>query len=64
MEQFQERVVVEKHELGIKLDRLKGFIESSKFKTIPIEEQKRMNRQFDAMAEYSQILGERIAAFN
>jgi hypothetical protein len=58
-------VVTEKQELGEKLDKLKAFIEESPtFKKLPFEEQSRLNRQFDAMAIYSQILGERINAFD
>jgi hypothetical protein len=64
MEQFQERVVIEKHELDIKIDKLRGFTESSKFKTIPAVEQERMAKQFRLMVDYSTILGERIAAFS
>lgn len=60
----QERVVAEKKDLDDKLDKLKTFIEVSPiFRTLPIAEQVRLNRQFDAMAEYSSILGQRIEAF-
>jgi hypothetical protein len=64
MEQFQERVVIEKHELDVKVDRLKGFVASTKFVTIPISEQKRMSKQLSIMQDYSAVLGERISAFN
>lgn len=64
MQPHQERVVTEKRELDEKLDKLKAFIETNAtFKTLPEDEQGRLNRQFDAMAEYSSILGQRIAAF-
>lgn len=64
MQPHQERVVTEKKELDEKLDKLKDFIETgSIFKTLPADEQLRLNRQFDAMAEYSHILGQRIEAF-
>jgi len=64
MQPHQERVVNEKKELHAKLDKLKAFIEeSSVFKTLPNDEQKRLNKQFDVMAEYSSILSQRIAAF-
>lgn len=64
MQPHQERVVREKKELDVKLDKLKTFIETNPiFKTLPQTEQLLLNRQFDAMAEYSHILGQRIAAF-
>lgn len=64
MQPHQERVVTEKNELDEKLDKLKSFIEVSPiFKALPSDEQKRLNLQFDAMAQYSSILGARIAAF-
>lgn len=60
----QQRVVDEKKELDEKLDRLKAFIETNPiFKTLHEDERVRLNRQFDAMAEYSSILSQRIAAF-
>lgn len=59
----QERVVAEKKELDAKLDSLKSFIEGDIFKTLPVDEQRRLNRQFDVMVEYSGILGQRIDAF-
>ena len=65
MQPHQERVVTEKNELDEKLDKLKAFIEENPiFKTLPHDEQLRLNRQFDAMAEYSHILGQRIDAFS
>lgn len=64
MQPHQERVVVEKRELDEKLDKLKLFIETNSiFKTLPEDEQHRLNRQFDVMAEYSNILAQRIAVF-
>ncbi len=63
MRPHQERVVAEQNELGARLDKLKAFImESPIFKTLPAEEQKRLNPQHDAMLEYFEILGERIRA--
>lgn len=60
----QQRVVEEKAELDHKLAKLHDFIQQNPhFKTLPEDEQKRLERQDLAMAEYSQILSERIAAF-
>lgn len=64
MQPHQERAVTEKKELDEKIDKLKAFImENPVFKTLPADEQKRLNRQCDVMIEYSKILGARIEAF-
>lgn len=64
MQPHQQRVVDEKKDLDDKLDKLKAFIETNPvFKTLHEDERGRLNRQFDVMAEYSGILGQRIAAF-
>ncbi len=60
----QQRVVDEKTELDERLGKLHDFIQENPiFKTLPEDEQKRLQRQDLVMAEYSQILSERIAAF-
>jgi hypothetical protein len=60
----QQRVVDEKAELDKKIEALSKFINSSPvFKSLPHDEQGRMEYQLLIMAEYSSILGERIAAF-
>jgi len=64
MQPHQERVVTEKAELDEKLDKLKKFILGSVFPTLPVDERRRLNYQFDIMEKYSGILGERIHAFN
>lgn len=64
MAPHQQRVVAEKADLDEKLTKLRDFITESKtFFDLPDEEQDRLERQRDCMMEYSQILGERIAAF-
>lgn len=63
MEDFQQRVVDEKKELDEKREKLAAFFTGSIFPTLPVEERVRLERQLDAMNEYSSILGERIAAF-
>lgn len=64
MKPFQQRVVDEKTELDGKLELLEKFIhENELFQKLPEAEQLRMVRQKNAMKEYSEILGERIAAF-
>lgn len=63
MEAFQERVVEEKRELDEKLTALCEFIKSEQFRTLSADEHGRMNVQQALMAYYSQVLGDRIEAF-
>ena len=63
MQPHQERVVMEKKELDDKLSKLRMFFTSSVFGTIDSDEQNRLRRQENAMHDYSEVLGERIAAF-
>ncbi len=63
MAPHQERVVQEKKELDEKLAKLDAFGRTDFYKTLPDDEQGRLNRQHSVMEEYSRILGERIAAF-
>lgn len=64
MQPFQQRVVDEKTELDAKLDKLRPFLTSEMFKGLPFDEQRRMLKQSVLMEYYSEVLGERIAAFN
>ncbi|MFI8748786.1 crAss001_48 related protein [Vreelandella lionensis] len=60
----QQRVVDEKNELDKKAKALSDFIGNSPvFETLDPEEQERMKVQNDIMWQYSEILGQRIAAF-
>ena len=67
MQPHQQRVVDEKAELDEKLTKLRAFMpddESNKiFMGLPQDEKVRLIRQEAVMSEYSEILGERIAAF-
>jgi hypothetical protein len=63
LQPHQERVVVEKRELDDKLTKLRAFFKAATFTTLPEEEQLRLERQSRLMQEYSDVLGERIAAF-
>lgn len=61
---YQDRVVEEKRELDEKIEKLTAFIfKGSAYKTLPEDEQNRLNRQHAIMTGYSQVLGERIANF-
>lgn len=60
---FQCRVKAEKADLDSKRDKLQSFIKGDVYRTLGEVEQSRLNLQLDAMTAYSNILGERIAAF-
>lgn len=64
MQPHQQRVVDEKTELDMKATALSQFIgHSPVFETLDTAEQERLKQQNDVMWQYSEILGERIAAF-
>lgn len=63
MRPHEQRVVDEKQELDNKTKSLDDFLLTELFHGLPSEEQDRMERQFEIMKKYSEILGERIAAF-
>jgi hypothetical protein len=60
----QERVIAEKAELDVRGNKLDQFILSETFRTLPPDEQERLKRQLEIMGKYSEVLGERIAAFS
>ena len=62
-EPHQRRVLAEQQELQERLGKLEAFSESPIFAEIPVEEQYRLKRQFEAMTAYHNILCERIDAF-
>ena len=56
--------MTEKAELDKKRTKLTDFIGTNKtYRSLDASEQSRLNRQLEAMVLYSNILGERIAAF-
>lgn len=59
----QQRVLAEKAELDERREKLVAFFATPTFHGLPESEQIRMERQAVAMRAYSEILGERIAAF-
>ena len=63
MEGYQERVVQEKRELDEKVVKLFAFTCTEKWKALSVAEQVRMAAQSRIMGEYSEVLGERILAF-
>ena len=63
MQPHQQRVVDEKKELDDKLTKLMLFLTGKVYLSLAPEEQKRLQDQSKMMAQYSSILGARIAAF-
>lgn len=60
----QQRVIDEKTELDDKAKKLSAFIgENPLFEKLDAAEQERMKVQNDLMWQYSEVLGQRIAAF-
>lgn len=59
----QQRVFDEKRDLDEKLDKLGAFFDTKIFAGLDETERQRLERQEEAMLEYSAILGERIEAF-
>lgn len=64
MQPHQQRVVDEKAELDEKRSKLDFFLRTMTFKDLSQDEAGRLLRQSKCMGTYSEILGERIAAFN
>ena len=63
MRKYQLRVVIEKAELDIKIQRLDAFLASSQTNQVRPKELVRMVDQLDAMMLYSNILQSRISKF-
>jgi len=63
MQPHQQRVVDEKSELDVKIEKLTSFFSNSIFSGLPEDEQGRLKSQVHYMSEYSRVLGERINCF-
>jgi hypothetical protein len=61
---YQQRVVEEKQALDTRLDALNRFMHTESFRNLLKDERDRLVRQQNAMADYSQILAERIEGFS
>lgn len=62
-EPWQERVLDEREELSVKVDRLMAFMQSDAIKSIPREDALLRMEQSYAMRKYLDILNQRIARF-
>ena len=63
MQDFQQRVVDEKAALDDKITKLDTFSQGPVYAGLPEAEQTRLEKQIEFMQLYSDVLGERIAAF-
>jgi len=63
MKPYQLRIMMEAKELNERLERLLLFLDSEIFIALDGAEQYRMRRQSEIMAEYLNILNQRIKAF-
>ena len=61
---FQIRVIAEREELSVRVEKLDVFIKSPAFAQVDPEERTRLIKQSDAMKQYESILTERIGAFS
>lgn len=59
----ERRVVDEKAELDVRIEKLDLFIGSDTYLKLPTEEERRLDLQLDLMNAYSRVLGMRIEAF-
>lgn len=59
----ERRVVDEKNELDVRIEKLDIFIGSDTYLKLPNEEARRLDLQLDLMNAYSRVLGMRIEAF-
>lgn len=61
---YQQRVVEERAELGVKTQALSKFFDTPVFEKLPLYEQKLLALQFNAMSSYELLLDMRIENFN
>jgi hypothetical protein len=63
LQPHQQRAVTEKAELDEKIGKLDTFRHGDIYHTLSVAERDRLTRQYAHMKDYSNVLGERIAAF-
>ena len=63
MESYQQRVIDEKNALGIKIEKLDEFFETSTFLDLVTIEQENLLDQHYFMVGYYEMLGKRIGTF-
>lgn len=63
MDDWKRRVVVEREQLVLKLDKLRAYVQTMAFMALSEAERSRLRNQERFMAGYAAMLDERIAAF-
>lgn len=63
MQEYQERVLKEKLDLDLNVEKLDLYIESDNFIDVSVMEQSLLKTQLTAMQNYSKILALRIKLF-
>lgn len=61
MEDYQERIVVEKKELDEKINKLSNFLSGNIFINLALDKKNLLTHQWEIMQVYSTILGLRLA---
>lgn len=64
MQPHQQRVIDEKKDLDEKLTKLLNFVLTDTYDQLDREEKRRLGTQAHYMRMYSDVLGQRIAAFS
>lgn len=64
LQPHQQRVVIERDDLAVKINKIAVFLGGDIYRALPNDEQVRLKRQYDVMCIYVHILGKRIDAFN
>ena len=63
MEPYKQRVVDEKAALDDKIEKLLKFLGASAYHDLDPDEQGRLQKQYGLMQKYSDVLADRITAF-
>lgn len=63
MKPYQQRVVEDRIVLQTRIDALQPFVHGSVVRSLPAEEQQRLERQLRIMIELEAVLAERIVFF-
>lgn len=64
MQVYQERVVQEKFDLDVKINKLSAFLKNKDSESVEILDRCTLIKQLKCMIEYSSILNERIIQFH
>lgn len=62
-ETYKERVIEERNDLKVKVDKLISFSDSKQFTDLPVSDKVLLQCQLEAMTLYLDVLNERIGAW-